>query len=174
MELFYRDNRLNAIHEGTTGIQSLDLLTRKVPMNKMAGYLATLTEINITIEQAKNYQSLTEFSQQLSTAVNSLQLTTEALLTAMTTTNIDLALANSVKYLELFGHVIIAWLWLKQGLVATKALENKPHKDDENFYQGKLQTLQYFYRFELPQIALWSALLIDSDDSTYQMKAEWF
>jgi alkylation response protein AidB-like acyl-CoA dehydrogenase len=174
VELFYRDNRLNAIHEGTTGIQSLDLLTRKVPMNKMAGYLATLTEINITIEQAKHYQRLTEFSQQLSTAVKSLQLTTEALLRAMTTTNIDLALANSVKYLELFGHVIVAWLWLKQGLVATKALENKPHQSDENFYQGKLQTLQYFYRFELPQIALWSALLIDSDDSTYQMKAEWF
>ncbi|MBA6338836.1 MULTISPECIES: acyl-CoA dehydrogenase [unclassified Colwellia] len=174
VELFYRDNRLNAIHEGTTGIQSLDLLTRKVPMNKMAGYLATLTEINITIEQAKNYQSLTEFSQQLTAAVKSLQLTTEALLTAMTSKNIDLALANSVKYLELFGHVIVAWLWLKQGLVATKALENKPHQSDENFYQGKLQTLQYFYRFELPQIALWSALLIDSDDSTYQMKAEWF
>jgi alkylation response protein AidB-like acyl-CoA dehydrogenase len=174
VELFYRDNRLNAIHEGTTGIQSLDLLTRKVPMNKMAGYLATLTEINITIEQAKHYQRLTEFSQQLSTAVKSLQLTTEALLRAMTTTNIDLALANSVKYLELFGHVIVAWLWLKQGLVATKALENKPHQSDENFYQGKLQTLQYFYRFELPQIALWSALLIQSDDSTYQMKAEWF
>ena len=174
VELFYRDNRLNAIHEGTTGIQSLDLLTRKVPMNKMAGYLATLTEINITIEKAKNYQSLTEFSQQLTAAVKSLQLTTEALLTAMTTKNIDLALANSVKYLELFGHVIVAWLWLKQGLVATKALENKPHQSDENFYQGKLQTLQYFYRFELPQIALWSALLIDSDDSTYQMKAEWF
>jgi alkylation response protein AidB-like acyl-CoA dehydrogenase len=174
VELFYRDNRLNAIHEGTTGIQSLDLLTRKVPMNKMAGYLATLTEINITIEQANNYQSLTEFSQQLTAAVKSLQLTTEALLTAMTSKNIDLALANSVKYLELFGHVIVAWLWLKQGLVATKALENKPHQSDENFYQGKLQTLQYFYRFELPQIALWSALLIDSDDSTYQMKAEWF
>lgn len=174
VELFYRDNRLNAIHEGTTGIQSLDLLTRKVPMNKMAGYLATLAEINITIEQAKNYQRLTEFSQQLTAAVTCLKLTTEALLSAMTSNNIDLALANSVKYLELFGHVIVAWLWLKQGLVATKALENKPHQADENFYQGKLQTLQYFYRFELPQITLWSALLIQSDDSTYQMKAEWF
>ncbi len=53
VELFYRDNRLNPIHEGTTGIQSLDLITRKVPMNKMKGYLATLDEIDKTIEQVK-------------------------------------------------------------------------------------------------------------------------
>ncbi|MBA6265291.1 MAG: acyl-CoA dehydrogenase [Colwellia sp.] len=174
VELFYRDNRLNTIHEGTTGIQSLDLLTRKVPMNNMAGYLATLAEMGKTIEQARQFESLSEFTQQLSEAVATLQQTTEAVLAAMTTKNIDLALANSVKYLELFGHVIIAWLWLKQGLVATKGLELKPHQDDACFYQGKLQTLQYFYRFELPQISLWSALLLNTDNSTYEMKTAWF
>ncbi len=115
VELFYRDNRLNPIHEGTTGIQSLDLITRKVPMNKMKGYLATLDEIDKTIEQVKKYPSLNEFTEQLAAAVETLKVTTQAVLTSMATQNIDLALANSVKYLELFGHVIIAWLWLKQG-----------------------------------------------------------
>jgi alkylation response protein AidB-like acyl-CoA dehydrogenase len=174
VEMFYRDNRLNPIHEGTTGIQSLDLMTRKVPMNKMQGYVATLDEIDKTIEQAKQYASLNEFTQQLTEAVEILKQTTEAVLLAMSTKNIDLALANSVKYLELFGHVIIAWLWLKQGIVATKALLEKPHKEDDNFYSGKLQALQYFYRFELPEISIWSALLLNTDSSTYDMKIEWF
>jgi len=174
VEMFYRDNRLNPIHEGTTGIQSLDLMTRKVPMNKMQGFTATLAEIYKTIEQAKQHESLSEFTQQLTDAVNILEKTTQAVLKDMSTKNIDLALANSVKYLELFGHVIIAWLWLKQGIVITKALENKPHQEDENFYKGKLQALQYFYRFELPEISIWSTLLMNTDSSTYDMQVEWF
>jgi len=174
VEMFYRDNRLNPIHEGTTGIQSLDLMTRKLPMNKMQGYLATLDEIYKTIEEAKQYDNLQEFTEQLTEAVDTLKLTTQAVLTAMSTQNIDLALANSVKYLELFGQVIIAWLWLKQAIVATKALAEQPHQDDESFYKGKLQALQYFYRFELPKIALWSSLLLNSDSSTYDMQVDWF
>tara|TARA_R110001583_G_scaffold41411_7_gene131799 strand:+ start:14507 stop:16312 length:1806 start_codon:yes stop_codon:yes gene_type:complete len=174
VEMFYRDNRLNSIHEGTTGIQSLDLITRKVPMNNMQGYGATLDEITKTIKQAKQYASLNEFTEQLSEAVDILKQTTQAVLAAMATKNIDLALANSVKYLELFGHVIIAWLWLKQGIVATKALATKPHQEDENFYQGKQQALQYFYRFELPKISLWSTLLLNTDSTTYDMDVAWF
>jgi butyryl-CoA dehydrogenase len=174
VELFYRDNRLNAIHEGTTGIQSLDLLTRKVPMNKMAGYTATIAEIYRTIEQAKPYKNLAEFSSQLSAAVETLKQTTQVVLSAMSTGNIDLALANSVKYLEFFGHVIVAWLWLKQGIVASEALSKKPHQSDEHFYHGKLQALQYFYRFELPKIALWSSILANADSTTYDMKVDWF
>jgi alkylation response protein AidB-like acyl-CoA dehydrogenase len=174
VEMFYRDNRLNPIHEGTTGIQSLDLITRKVPMNKMQGYSATVAEIYKTIELAKQHSSLNEFTLQLTDAVVTLEKTTQAVLKDMSTKNIDLALANSVKYLELFGHVIIAWLWLKQGIVATKAIEKQPHQEDVNFYKGKLQALQYFYRFELPEIAIWSTLLMNTDSSTYDMQVEWF
>jgi alkylation response protein AidB-like acyl-CoA dehydrogenase len=174
VEMFYRDNRLNPIHEGTTGIQSLDLITRKVPMNKMQGYSATVAEIYKTIELAKQHSSLNEFTLQLTEAVDILEKTTQAVLKDMSTKNIDLALANSVKYLELFGHVIIAWLWLKQGIVATKAIEKQPHQEDVNFYKGKLQALQYFYRFELPEIAIWSTLLMSTDSSTYDMQVEWF
>jgi butyryl-CoA dehydrogenase len=174
VEMFYRDNRLNPIHEGTTGIQSLDLITRKVPMNKMEGFKATINEMMKTIEEAKSYPSLQEFTTQLSQAVDTLTTTTEAVLSAMATKNIDLALANSVKYLELFGHVIIAWLWLKQSLVATKALSKKPHQTDVHFYQGKLQAAQYFYRFELPEIYLWSNILINTDSTSFDMQSEWF
>ncbi|PMG28454.1 acyl-CoA dehydrogenase [Shewanella sp. 10N.286.52.C2] len=174
VEMFYRDNRLNPIHEGTTGIQSLDLMTRKMPMNKMQGYIATLDEITKTIAVAKKHPNLKVFSSQLSDAVRLLKITTDSVLTAMSTENIDLALANSVKYLELFGHIIIAWLWLKQAIVATEALSKKPHQADENFYQGKLQAQQYFYRFELPKIEHWSTILLTSDSTSFDMQPDWF
>ena len=174
VEMFYRDNRLNAIHEGTTGIQSLDLIARKVPMNNMKGYLATISEMNKAIETAKDIASLKEFSAQLASAVNLLNSTTEAVLKDMSTKNIDLALANSVSYLSMFGHVIIAWLWLKQGIIASNALAEQPHKDDKHFYQGKLQALQYFYRIELPQVAVWQKVLASTDSTSFDMQTEWF
>jgi len=174
VEMFYRDNRLNPIHEGTTCIQSLDLLTRKVPMNKLAGYMATLAEIEKTIAIANNIEKLTGYANELNEALVTLKKTTSVLLTAMQTENIDLVLSNSVKYLELFGHVIIAWLWLKQGLVASHALAEQPHESDEHFYRGKLQALQYFYRFELPKIGVWSNILTSTDRTSFDMQAEWF
>ncbi len=168
VEMFYRDNRLNPIHEGTTGIQSLDLLARKVPMNNLAGYKACLAEIQKTIAEAEDSELAAEAAQ-LSAALATLQRTTERLLGAMMENPIDLALANSVKYLDMFGHVVIAWLWLKQGLVAQSKLDADP-----GFYQGKLQAMRYFFRYELPLIEAWSKVLVDLDSTCFDMKDEWF
>ena len=74
----------------------------------------------------------------------------------------------------MFGHVVIAWLWLRQGAVAARALVAKPHESDENFYRGKLQAIQYFFRYELPEIQPWAELLLELDDTCYKMRADWF
>ncbi len=174
VEMFYRDNRLNPIHEGTYGVQSLDLLARKVPMNKMSGYKNCVGEIAKTIREASAVEDLKAFATQLQQALELLDDTTMTLLKAMGVENIDLVLANSVKYLELFGNIVIAWLWLRQGLVSNKALEANPHLDDEQFYRGKLQAMKYFYRFELVEIHAWAKLLRDLDDTTYTMQADWY
>jgi len=174
VELFYRDNRLNPIHEGTTAIQSLDLLARKVPMNKLAGYQAMLAEIEKSVSSAKELSELAPYCNELTQALNELKSTTAFMLKAMQTEHIDRVLANSVAYLSMFGHVVIAWLWLKQGAVAAHALAEQPHQADKAFYLGKLQTVKYFYRVELPQIYNWSALLATLDTSSYDMQADWF
>lgn len=174
VEMFYRDNRLNPIHEGTTGIQSLDLLARKVPMNGMKGYQACLAAMQQTIAEAKEVSELSDYADRLDAALVTLQETTSALLTGMMEQQIDLALSNSVKYLELFGNVVIAWLWLKQGCVAQAALAKQPHQRDADFYLGKLQAMRYFFRFELPQIQVWSKILCDGDSTCYDMQDNWF
>lgn len=174
VEMFYRDNRLNPIHEGTTGIQSLDLLTRKVPMNNLAGYTAILAEMEKTIVAASGRPELLAYSQELKAAIETLKSTTETLLGAMIEKNIDMALSNSVKYLDVFGHIVLAWIWLKQGLVASAALDNNPHVSDEKFYRGKLQALKYFFRFELPEVYPWAKLLSDLDSTAFDMQDDWF
>jgi len=86
----------------------------------------------------------------------------------------DLVFSNSVSYLDMFGHIVIAWLWLKQGIVASNALTKAPHKEDEDFYKGKMQAMQYFYRSELPQIYHWAELVSSIDSTSFDMQAEWF
>jgi butyryl-CoA dehydrogenase len=173
VEMFYRDNRLNPIHEGTTGIQSLDLLSRKVPMNNMAGYLAIIEEMEKTISQAHSDKRLTAYADDLTAAIATLKHTTNALLGAMMEKDIDLALANSVKYLDVFGNIVMAWIWLRQGIVASSALDKQPHESDEKFYRGKLQALKYFFKFELPEINAWAILLSDLESTTYETDPSW-
>ncbi len=174
VEMFYRDNRLNPIHEGTTGIQSLDLLGRKVPMDGFAGYNACLAEMQKTIDVARESDALVSYAEQLSDAMATLKHTTEAVLGATETHHIDAVFSNSVKYLDLFGHVVIAWLWLKQAVVADRALAAGPHTEDEQFYLGKLQAMRYFFRIELPEIRHWATIIANVDTTSYDMQAEWF
>ncbi len=174
VEMMYRDNRLNPIHEGTTGIQSLDLLARKVPQNNMAGYRACLQAIGATIASARQLAELADCATELENSVATLSRTTDVLMSAMLEKDIDLVLANSVKYLDLFGHVVIAWMWLKQGIVAANALAAQPHESDVAFYRGKLQAMRYFFRYELPETEVWAALLMRLDDTCLGMQNDWF
>jgi butyryl-CoA dehydrogenase len=170
----YRDNRLNPIHEGTTGIQSLDLLGRKVPQNGLAGYQACLSAIESTLKAAEGVADCAPMLIALQTALGHLKSTTEVLLGSMLERDIDLVMANSAKYLEFFGHVVVGWMWLRQGLIAAQALTAECHSDDTAFYRGKLQSMLYFARWELPQTKVWADLLSDLDDTTYTMEAAWF
>lgn len=165
VEMFYRDNRLNPIHEGTTGIQSLDLLARKVPQHGMKGYQLLQKRMQRTLLEAGESEALSELGTQLEGALAELNETTQRLLETMGGGEVDLGLANSAVYLELFGHIVIAWLWLRQALVADNALNAGAHSDDQPFYEGKIAAARYFYRYELIHIRPWAELLRSLDDT---------
>ncbi|MFN3267120.1 MAG: acyl-CoA dehydrogenase [Deinococcales bacterium] len=167
VEQIYRDNRLNPIHEGTNGIQALDLLGRKVPMQDGRAMQLLAQQLEKTILEAEQ-AGLLEAAATLKNALEVVQQTTLAL---MSTKNSDLRLANAWHYLEMLGHLVVGWLWLRQALVSQIALANTK---DGGFYQGKLHAMKYFYRFELPKIALWSNLLKNLDDTTLEMQESWF
>ncbi|MCW9032761.1 MAG: acyl-CoA dehydrogenase [Alphaproteobacteria bacterium] len=169
VERLYRDNRLNPIHEGTHGIQSLDLLGRKVMMNDGAALKAILGEVMKTVGEANQIEATKEFAESLKMAVITLQETTLNLARVAIGGNVNLFLANSALYLEAFGHLVVAWIWLKQGIIAAQKIANAT-KEDQNFYQGKLAACTYFFRWELPKIEHQCKVLSSLDPTCLEMQ----
>ncbi len=165
VEQLYRDNRLNPIHEGTHGIQALDLLGRKVTMER--GRALELLGERIAGAVARARQAgdadLAACALALEQAVARIVATTRALHGAG---DAERTLANATVYLEAFGHVVIAWIWLEQACAA--------HGRAGAFYDGKRQACRYFYRWELPRIAPRLDLLASLDETTLGMRDEWF
>ncbi|WP_019716724.1 acyl-CoA dehydrogenase, partial [Pseudomonas syringae] len=143
VEQYYRDNRLNPIHEGTHGIQSLDLLGRKLAQNGGTGLKQLLRLIANTCERAQAHASLVELRQPLEQLVARLQAVTLGLLGDLAQGRITSTLANSALYLKAFGHTVIGWRWLEQAIRAEEGL-GKGNSADSSFYQGKLQAARYF------------------------------
>ncbi|WP_147480036.1 acyl-CoA dehydrogenase, partial [Pseudomonas savastanoi] len=149
VEQYYRDNRLNPIHEGTHGIQSLDLLGRKLAQNGGTGLKQLLRLISETCARAQGYDSLHELRQPLEQLATHVQAVTLGLLTDLAQGRITSTLANSALYLKVFGHTIIGWRWLEQAIRAEEGL-GKGHSADSDFYKGKLQAARYFLTWEVP------------------------
>ena len=163
VEQFYRDNRLNAIHEGTHGIHGLDLLGRKVVMQDGAGLSLLIERISETIDKALQSGHAATYAGDLRRAVQRLGEVTEILWAAP---DIATTLANSTLYLEATGHVVVAWMWLEQLIAASD------HQGD--FYDGKRAAARYFYTYELPRVGPQFDLLASLDRTTVEVEAGWF
>ena len=169
VEQFYRDNRLNPIHEGTHGIQGLDLLGRKVVMQEGAAFKLLGKRIGATVQRglSADHADTKHFAGVLGGMVQRLSEVTQALWSAG---DVNRTLANATVYLEAFGHVVLAWIWLEQSLVASAN-----YRDSESaFYHGKWQACRYFYIFELPKVVPMLELLESLDTTTLDTDTAWF
>jgi alkylation response protein AidB-like acyl-CoA dehydrogenase len=175
VEQLYRDNRLNPIHEGTHAIQALDLLGRKAGMQDGAALQLLMREVQTTVREARKCDSpeLRRCAEALNGAVDGLLETTRNLLCASANGEVELSLANASLYLEMTGHIAMAWIWLRQGLAAVVRVRDASPAD-RDFYQGKLQACAYFFRWELPKTAWQKTLLNDLDRTCYEMQDAWF
>ncbi len=160
VEQYWRDNRLNMIHEGTHGIQALDLLGRKVVMNGGAALKLLATRISGTIERAGQVQGLAEPAHELAAAVQKLGAATQS---AWATGVPEEALANATPYLQAFGHTVLAWLWLDVAL----AVRGHP------LQPGKMAALRYFYAYELPKIDAWLAVVARREPLLREVHSAW-
>ena len=164
VEQYWRDNRLNMIHEGTHGIQGMDLLGRKVVMDGGAGLKLLATRISRTIQRAGQVAALAEQGNALAGALQKLGAATKS---AWATAQPEEALANATPYLQAFGHVVLAWIWLELALVSAAA----PASD---FHQGKLAAARYFFHYELPKTGPWLAVVAARDATCREMQDTWF
>ena len=172
VEQLYRDNRLNPIHEGTHGIQALDLLGRRVALSGGEAFELLCGAMRTTIGRARamggdqaqaDRAALVIHATLLEAAVGRLAATTGTL---QAVTDPARRLANASIYMESFGHVVAAWIWLEQAL-ATEGRSGA-------FYDGKRQACRWFFRWELPRTGPQFDLLDQLDDTTLAMRDEWY
>ncbi|MCP3901646.1 MAG: acyl-CoA dehydrogenase, partial [Desulfobacteraceae bacterium] len=175
VEQYFRDIRIHAIHEGTTGIQGMDLLGRKIVMKDGKAGLLFLEEVKKSIKNAKAIDKLKFFGDQLEKAIKELEKTIGFLFSVFGEKGVDAYLSDASLFLEFYGLIVISWQLLIQGTVAKNAImSGKCSKKDMNFYKGKLYTMNYFFRYELSKIYGLSSRLMDEDNLTLKMKTEYF
>lgn len=161
VEQYWRDQRLNMIHEGTHGIQALDLLGRKVVQQGGAA-LATLAQrVQATIERAMQ----TDWAPQANQLAAALAQVGGATKKAWSTGEPEEALANATPYLQAFGHTVLAWLWLDVALAV---------HGDADFAQGKRAAARYFFAYELPKIGAWLDVVARREPLCREIKPEYF
>jgi len=155
VEQYWRDNRLNMIHEGTHGIQGMDLLGRKVLMENGKGLQLLAGRINATIQRAIQLPELAAHANALGHALAQVDAATKA---AWATGDPGDALANAVPYLQAFGHTVLAWIWLDVALAAQASAESPART-------GRLGAMRYFFHYELPKTGAWLQVVSARDQT---------
>jgi butyryl-CoA dehydrogenase len=165
VERHFRDQRLNPIHEGTTGIQGLDLLGRKLRLHDGAGLRLFVDAIARDIDAARAVEALHEEADALRGASEVLVRVTRALLAAQVELGAERALAESTAFLDAFGTIAVAWRWLAQARAAAAA-------PPDDFFAGKLAAFRYFFRYELPPAVASLERLAALDDLVFTVRPE--
>ncbi|WP_420595373.1 acyl-CoA dehydrogenase [Deinococcus sp.] len=173
VEMYYRDNRLNPIHEGTEGIQGNDLLGRKLSQAGGRGWQVLLDKMQADLQASESLGGLGEIRAALQTAIKECQTAFAAILGKAPQLGPDVFLANANSALEILGHTVIGWMWLRQAAAAARALPSA-RGDDADFYRGKVQAAHFFAVYELPKVKWQADLLASADTTTHEMEGAWF
>ncbi|OJT25027.1 acyl-CoA dehydrogenase [Archangium sp. Cb G35] len=171
-EAYLRDQKLNSIHEGTTGIQGLDLLGRKVMAAGGEAMRAFTEEVGATVERARKAGVEPAWGEALNRALQEVVELTMELGAAGMAGEVERMLRHSADYMELFSVLAVSWRWLAQAAAAREGLARGGEGRD--FYEGKLAAAQYWLNTELPRVTHLVALCRSGEDSYTRMKPEWF
>ena len=163
LEQMARDMRIFSIYEGTTGIHGLTLLGREIPSHNGKALKALGNLIQKDIDQAKQIPAISAYAERMQKELENLTKVTMHKLGIAAKGQADVFLADSTLYMELFGLNMVAWQWLKQGMLASQKLTGEVLADDRAFYQDKLHTMKFFYHYEVPKAKGLSERLMDEE-----------
>jgi butyryl-CoA dehydrogenase len=171
IEQYFRDARIHPIHEGTTGIQGLDLLGRKLLAQDGLGWKIWQKEVSNTLKTISNFPNLLDIQSEFEIQFLNVSKATETLLKKRQK-GPEVFLADATLFLEMVGVLAIGWIWMKQAIVSSKKLEEVDSERD--FYLGKIETARYFAGYELVKIESISKRLLADFFPTLDMKEDWF
>ena len=174
VEQYFRDTRIHPIHEGTTGIQGMDILGRKVRMENGLAFDLFAQTVKDAIADAQKDARTAPFADTLKRSIEELKQVTNRLRSRAESDGTAAFLADATLYLEYFSLVAIAWQWLRQMTAASRGLLSAPSKADARFYEGKQVTGRYFFHYELPKTKALVTRLLDADPLTMEMDPSLF
>ncbi len=169
VEQYFRDTRIHPIHEGTTGIQGMDLLGRKVRMADGKAFTFFVEEVRGALSRARETDRLEPYVDRLDRALTRLVEVTETLTSRAASNGTAVYLADATLYLEYFSLVTVAWQWLLQMIAADQRLSANLSKSEKRFYEGKWHTGRYYFHYELPKTRALIERLLDTDPITLEM-----
>ncbi|WP_296203258.1 acyl-CoA dehydrogenase [Psychrobacter sp. UBA3962] len=172
-EQFWRDNRLNPIHEGTNGIQALDLTFRKLWQNQGLGLKVLQQEITRDLTAITTPQTV-KLAKKLTVYIEQLQPLLQHVGQTLTTPQVATLTANAQALMNVFATIIISWIWIRQASKAEQLLALTEDSDKQNFYHGKIQAAKYFIDWELPLIQRDIGLLTNDNSVCSDMQPQWF
>ncbi|MGB0656388.1 MAG: acyl-CoA dehydrogenase [Flavobacteriaceae bacterium] len=173
LQQYYRDIRICAIYEGTTGIQSQDLLGRKMMLNNGEGAQLLMAEINETLEAAIQTPGLENWAKQLGEQLQQTQQVLEYLVPFAMKGDYERFLADASIFMEFFSLIIIGWSWLEIGVASKRALITGDTSHEADFYESKLEALEYFFVYELPKTKGHAEILMHSSSVTIKKEKEY-
>lgn len=151
LQQYFRDIRIFPIYEGTTGIQSLDLLGRKIMMDNGKALQLLSAEIGKSIKEASTYDELAPYAQKLGTKLELTQEVLEFLMSFAKKGDYQRFLSDATVFMEFLGNIVIGWLWLDMASKAQSALVADDTQYDQDFYRGKIHAMKFYFKYEIPK-----------------------
>jgi butyryl-CoA dehydrogenase len=155
VEQLYRDNRLNMIHEGTNGIQALDLLGRKLVMNNGRALNTFASEMRADLTTLVGFPVLRAYAEKLISILIEMESWIEEVSSRLAKGEKASALTNATPFLHAFGHLVVGWLWVRQSKTALELLKSAEPQRGKLFLQGKVSACQYYFEYEIPEAEAW-------------------
>ncbi len=169
-EAWLREQKLNSIHEGTTGIHGLDLLGRRIVAGGGAALGALGEEIETAARRAEAAGVEGAWIAAVRAASGTLASVTATLGQRGLAGDVEGMLLHSTDFLSLASITVVGWLWLWQASIAKSALARGASGDDIPFYEGKLHAAQYWIATELPKTELLARLCVEAESSYASMR----
>ncbi|HMQ08143.1 MAG TPA: acyl-CoA dehydrogenase [Saprospiraceae bacterium] len=172
LQQYYRDIRIMTLYEGTTGIQSLDLLGRKMTLKNGRLVLLMIEKVSATLREAKTYDDLKPYAAILSEKLNDIEAVMNHLLPFARKGNFERFLADATIFMEMVSTVIIAYQWLKMAVKAKECLITGNMRYSSDFYESKIHTMKYFFKYEVPRVDSCKMTILNPEELTLPLSEQ--
>lgn len=174
LQQYYRDIRIFPIYEGTTGIQSIDLLGRKIPMKQGKAVQLLAAEMMETIQAAQTHDALKLYAKTLGEKLQLSKQVLDFLLAFTQKGEFERYISDATIFMEFFGTIVVGWQWLKMAVRAKQALITGAGNHPDTFYESKIHTMQFYYKYEMTKVDGLADTLMDEQVLTIPSAREVF